>query len=73
MGLSTRAACIISGGLASGECLYVGDDHRDVQAAHAAGMGCLVAGYGYLGDGAPPEEWGGLAIISHPAQVREFV
>jgi phosphoglycolate phosphatase len=93
LGLSARAACIISGdtcarakpfpdplleaarrmGLPSGECLYVGDDHRDVQAAHAAGMGCLVAGYGYLGDGVPPEEWGGLAIISHPLQVRDFV
>jgi phosphoglycolate phosphatase len=60
-------------GLASHDCLYVGDDHRDVQAAHAAGMPCLVAGYGYLGDGAPPGEWGGLAIISHPGEVMRFV
>jgi phosphoglycolate phosphatase len=59
--------------LASHECLYVGDDHRDVQAAHAAGMQCLVAGYGYLGDGVPPREWGGLAIISHPGEVLRFV
>jgi phosphoglycolate phosphatase len=60
-------------GFAARECLYVGDDHRDVQAADAAGMGCLIAGYGYLGDGPPPQEWGGLAIITHPAQVLEFV
>jgi phosphoglycolate phosphatase len=59
--------------LAPGECLYVGDDHRDVQAAHAAGMQCLVAGYGYLGDGPPPEEWGGLAIIAHPGEVLNFL
>ena len=59
--------------LDSADCLYVGDDHRDVQAAHAAGMECLVAGYGYLGDGAPPEEWGGLAVIAHPGEVMRFV
>jgi phosphoglycolate phosphatase len=60
-------------GLSAPQCLYVGDDHRDVQAAHAAGMQCLVAGYGYLGDGAPPSEWGGLAIIAHPEEVMRFV
>jgi phosphoglycolate phosphatase len=59
--------------LPPGECLYVGDDHRDVQAAHAAGMQCLVAGYGYLGDGTPPEAWGGLAIIAHPREVLNFL
>jgi 2-phosphoglycolate phosphatase len=59
--------------LPAGECLYVGDDHRDVHAAHAAGMQCLVAGYGYLGDGTPPGEWGGLAIISHPREVLNFL
>src|SRR5258707_11472218 len=36
--------------------LYVGDDERDVQAARAAGMPVVVAGYGYLGDGPPPPE-----------------
>ncbi|OZI19629.1 phosphoglycolate phosphatase [Bordetella genomosp. 9] len=30
-------------------CVYVGDDLRDVQAAHAAGMPAIAAGYGYLG------------------------
>jgi phosphoglycolate phosphatase len=30
-------------------CVYVGDDLRDVQAAHAAGMPAVAAGYGYLG------------------------
>lgn len=48
--------------------LYVGDDERDVQAARAAGMPVLVAGYGYLGDGAPPILWGADGIVeSAPA------
>ncbi len=43
--------------------LYVGDDQRDVQAAHAAGMPVLVAGYGYLGDGPPAHTWGADGIV----------
>lgn len=31
------------------QCVYVGDDLRDVQAAHAAGMPAVAAAYGYLG------------------------
>jgi phosphoglycolate phosphatase len=36
-------------GYAAEQCVYVGDDLRDVQAAHAAGMPAVAAGYGYLG------------------------
>lgn len=43
--------------------LYVGDDLRDVQAARAAGMPVLAAGYGYLGDGPPPGEWGADGVV----------
>jgi phosphoglycolate phosphatase len=50
-------------GVAPATALYVGDDERDVQAARAAGMPVLVAGYGYLGDGPPAEAWGADAIV----------
>jgi phosphoglycolate phosphatase len=50
-------------GVAPSDTLYVGDDERDVQAARAAGMSVLVAGYGYLGDGPPAEAWGADAIV----------
>jgi N-acetyl-D-muramate 6-phosphate phosphatase len=50
-------------------CLYVGDDLRDMQAAHAAGMGAIAAAWGYLGDGLPLEEWGADAIIRSPADL----
>ena len=43
--------------------LYVGDDERDVRVARAAGMPVVVAGYGYLGDGAPPAQWGADAVL----------
>jgi len=44
-------------GVAPGECVYVGDAERDVQAAHAAGMPALVASYGYLQPGEDPGPW----------------
>ncbi len=46
-------------GVMPGECIYVGDAERDVQAAHAAGMAALVANYGYLLPGEDTTAWGG--------------
>jgi len=53
-------------GLASTQCIYVGDDERDVRAGHAAGMPVVVARYGYLGNGTPPEQWGADGFIDAP-------
>ncbi len=61
------AATLLS--LAPAECVYVGDDLRDVQAARAAGMRVVVAGWGYLGAGADPRDWDADAVISDPADV----
>ncbi|MGE5616427.1 MAG: phosphoglycolate phosphatase [Bacillota bacterium] len=60
-------------GVAPEETLYVGDDERDVQAARAAGMPVLVAGYGYLGEGKPATEWGADGIVHSPAGVEAWV
>jgi 2-phosphoglycolate phosphatase len=46
-------------GVAPGECIYVGDAERDVQAAHAAGMAAVVANYGYLRADEDSTAWGG--------------
>jgi N-acetyl-D-muramate 6-phosphate phosphatase len=54
-------------------CLYVGDDLRDVQAARAAGMSVLAAGWGYLGEGADPGAWDADAVISHPREILDFI
>ena len=53
--------------------LYVGDDARDVQAARAAGMPVLVAGYGYLGDGPLPEAWGADGIVDSAAGIGAWI
>lgn len=47
------------------ECVYVGDDLRDMQAGRAAGMGTVAATYGYLGS-TDVREWGADSQISTP-------
>ena len=59
--------------LPPGDCLYLGDDLRDVQSARAAGMRSLAARYGYLGDGGPIESWQADAIIDHPREVLDYL
>lgn len=93
LGLSNRAACIVSGGdtihskphpeplltacgmmaIAPAECVYLGDDYRDVQASLAAGMEPVIARYGYLGNGQPPESWGARYLIDHPQELLGYL
>lgn len=60
-------------GIDPGACLYVGDDPRDMQAAQAAGMRGIAAGYGYVSPHRPPELWGAEAIIDHPAALLDLL
>ena len=60
-------------GVAPPAVLYVGDDERDVLAAHAAGMPVLAAAYGYLGDEKPPELWGADAIVDSPGAIAHWL
>jgi phosphoglycolate phosphatase len=60
-------------GVAPESTLYVGDDERDVQAARAAGMPVIVAGYGYLGDDKPPTEWDADAIVHSAGEIGEWI
>lgn len=56
-------------GLAPASCLCIGDAERDVEAALAAGMRVLVAGYGYLGETDQPEAWSAHGIIATPGEI----
>jgi N-acetyl-D-muramate 6-phosphate phosphatase len=47
------------------ECVYVGDDVRDVQAGKAAGMATVAATYGYLG-ATDVRDWGADVQIETP-------
>lgn len=55
------------------ECIYLGDDIRDVKASLAAGMEPIIAKYGYLGNGHPPETWGAKYLIDHPQELLAFL
>ncbi|PIM53939.1 phosphoglycolate phosphatase [Roseateles chitinivorans] len=60
-------------GVAPGECVYVGDDARDVLAGRAAGMPTIAVRWGYLGDGEPIEAWGADVVLDTPGQVVEWL
>ena len=60
-------------GVAAEDCVYVGDDARDVQAGRAAGMAVLAAGWGYLGQGDAVEAWGADAVLSDPADLLQWL
>jgi phosphoglycolate phosphatase len=53
-------------------CIYVGDDRRDVQAAHAAGMKAAVAGWGYL-NGGNPQTWEADWLIENPLDLMRIL
>jgi len=60
--------------LAPAQCMYVGDDLRDIQAARAAGMRCIAVEYGYHGTETPgPTSWNADAVISHPSELLEHL
>ena len=50
-------------GAPAAQCIYVGDDLRDVQAGRAAGMATVIAAWGYLGAGDPIEAWGADHVV----------
>lgn len=60
-------------GLSPADCLYVGDDLRDVQAGNAAGMRTIAARWGYLGEGLPIEAWGADHLVDHPEGLLKWV
>jgi N-acetyl-D-muramate 6-phosphate phosphatase len=60
-------------GIAPERCLYLGDDRRDIDAARAAGMPVIAAGWGYLGDGEDPRDWNADALIQSPLQTLNFL
>lgn len=55
--------------LSPSECLYVGDDERDIIAGRAAGMATVAARYGYLGHGADVASWRADAEVTSPLQL----
>ncbi|HEX2543221.1 MAG TPA: phosphoglycolate phosphatase [Caldimonas sp.] len=55
------------------DCVYVGDDRRDVDAGRAAGMRTVAAGWGYLGSGERPAAWGADAVIERADELLPWI
>jgi phosphoglycolate phosphatase len=66
-----HAAALIR--LKPGECVYMGDAERDVQAARNAGMIPLVAGFGYLNQGEDPAAWQADAVLGRPEELLDWL
>jgi N-acetyl-D-muramate 6-phosphate phosphatase len=62
----------IMGALAA-NCLYLGDDLRDMQAANAAGMRGIIASYGYVSDDASVENWHAQGSIDSPCGLLQYL
>ncbi len=68
--LTTAAAAI---GITCEDCLYVGDDPRDIEAGNAANMTTVIAKYGYISDNADLSSWQADKMIDHPLQLLELL
>ncbi|MES2889843.1 MAG: phosphoglycolate phosphatase [Pseudomonadota bacterium] len=60
-------------GMPPADCVYVGDDLRDVRAGKAAGMRTVAAGWGYLGAGEPIGQWGADQVAENPDQFLKWL
>ncbi len=60
-------------GSTPGECLYVGDARRDIEAGSSAGMKTLVALFGYIGEQDNPQQWSADGMVEHPRQILEWL
>ena len=55
------------------DCMYVGDDPRDIVAGNAANMTTVIARYGYITDDSDLDGWQADDIIEHPQQLLELL
>ena len=58
-------------GATPNDCVYVGDDRRDIDAARAAGMPSIAALWGYRVAGDEPAEWGADAMTELPVDLLQ--
>ena len=65
----THAAQVL--GVSPVDCVYVGDDERDIIAARAAGMPSVIALWGYRLADDVPAAWGGDAMFESPLELLD--
>ena len=64
------AKCI---GVAAQNCLYLGDDKRDMEAGRAAGMKSIIALFGYINPEADLKTWQADAAINSPLDLIDHL
>ncbi len=57
-------------GVEIGDCAYVGDDARDIEAARSAAMHSIVALWGYRGEDDDPATWLGDVMAAAPCDLQ---
>ena len=55
------------------DCMYVGDDPRDIVAGNAANMTTVIAKYGYITDDSDFDSWQANSIIDAPEDILQLL
>lgn len=56
-------------GVAPGNCVYIGDAPRDIEAGRAAGMKTVAAAFGYIRPHEDPTAWGADFVVRQPREI----
>ena len=54
------------------QCVYVGDDERDIKAGNAAGMKTIAVRFGYL-NGGNPDAWDADAVVDQAKEILDHI
>jgi phosphoglycolate phosphatase len=65
-------ACEITG-VTPEQCLYLGDDRRDMQAANTAAMPGIIANYGYVGSDVSETNWNARGSVNNPMELLAYL
>ncbi|HLY95933.1 MAG: HAD-IA family hydrolase [Sideroxydans sp.] len=60
-------------GVAPEDCLFLGDDLRDMEAADAAGMAGIIATYGYVDPAADLDGWPAAGRVATPFALLRYI
>jgi phosphoglycolate phosphatase len=60
-------------GIEPEDCLYLGDDLRDMEAARAAGMSGVIASYGYIDPAADLDSWPSAGSVPTPFALLRYI
>jgi len=60
-------------GIPPKNCIYLGDDLRDIEAGQGAGMRSIIAGYGYIDERADLNTWHSDGEIDNPLGLLNYI